>query len=118
MELRSLTDYMNINFTLLRGNTTIDREHISEEDKEYLLSTFPEWFVETSVAEEAAIETERLRVEEILRANAAGEEVSSNPFEADPIKTTDVSKDVDYIENQESKVEISSNDAKVKNKKK
>lgn len=118
MELRSLKDYMNINFSLPAGSTTIGNDNISEDVKEYLISTFPEWFVETSVAQEKAIQDEKIWKAEAIKANAEGREIPSNPFESDAMKTTDLFKDVDAITNQEAKVKVTNNDNKGKTKKK
>lgn len=109
---------MNVDFSLPKGSTTIGKDHINEEVKTYLIETFPEWFVETTVAKEAADLAERLRIAAIIKAKEEGEDVSSNPFESDAMKTTDTSKTVEFVENQEAKIEIRNTDPKAKTKKK
>lgn len=110
MELRSLTDYTNLRFSLNRGNTTIGKEHITEEDKVYLIETFPEWFVKTTEKEEAVLEAEKVvEEEEIVPVH--------NPFEADPMTARPKAKEA-VVENNTDKVEIRNQDPKLKTKKK
>lgn len=118
MELKALIDYMNNDFTILKGNTTIGVEFISDEAKEYLITTFPEWFEETSIEKEKADEAERLRIEAILKANEEERLGNYNPFDADAVKLEDFAKTVEDISTPEDGLAIENNDSKTKTKKK
>lgn len=115
MELKSKFEYRNAKFTLPAGSTTIGRIDINDEDKKYLIETFPEEFTETTVEEEEALAAEAVRISEIIQANKDAEENPHNPFDADPM----TSKVVEIVEEQESKIKITANDTKpTKNNKK
>ncbi len=52
MELKALVTYSAADFILPEGDTTVGREDVTEERKQFLAENFPEWFEVLEVVEE------------------------------------------------------------------
>lgn len=65
MELKANIDYFCMKFEIKSGDTTEGRDDITEDQKQYLLETFPEWFSKVGSApnKEFNIESKEDRLE-------------------------------------------------------
>jgi len=63
MHLKCLKDYNNLYFTLTKGQTTTNREDISEEMKQYLVNTFPNDFEVIREAKPLVIENQEEKLD-------------------------------------------------------
>lgn len=63
MQLKSKVNYTNLYFSLHKGGSTVNREDISEEMKQYLIDTFPNDFEVIRESKEVKIENQEEKLE-------------------------------------------------------